>query len=267
MKYCFENITVDCPIYYYDVIDSTNTEAKRLATKGVLNGALGYEPDKVLVLAEAQTGGRGRRGRNWESPAGTSVYMSLLLRPEISPDRASMLTLVMGLSVVEGLKQELGVKTQIKWPNDVVLNKKKLVGILTEMGMTGMTMDYLVIGVGMNVNTVDFPEELVDKATSLQLECGYSVKREELITAVMRAFDRNYQKFLKTQDLTGLRERYEAVMVNQNQPVRVLQPGNEYEGTAVGINTMGELLVEKEDGTCEAVYAGEVSVRGLYSYV
>ena len=267
MKYCFENIKVDCPIYYYDVIDSTNTEAKRLAEKGVLSGALGYETDKILVLADAQTGGRGRRGRTWESPTGTSVYMSLLLRPEISPDRASMLTLVMGLSVVEGLEQELGVKTQIKWPNDVVLNKKKLVGILTEMGMQGMEIDYLVIGVGMNVNVVDFPEELVDKATSLLIECGHLVEREKLISAVMDAFDRNYQVFLKTQDLAGLRERYEQVMANQNQPVRVLEPGNEYEGTAVGINAMGELLVEKEDGTCEAVYAGEVSVRGLYSYV
>ena len=267
MKYCFENIATDCPVYYYDCIDSTNTEAKRLAAKGILESACQGSADKVLVLAEEQTGGRGRRGRTWESPSGTSVYMSLLLRPEISPDRASMLTLVMGLSVVEGLFGELGVKTQIKWPNDVVLNKKKLVGILTEMGMKGMAIDYIVIGVGMNVNTLDFPEELVDKATSLQLECGYPVERERLIGAVLKAFDRNYQEFLKTQDLTGLRERYEVVMANQNQPVRVLEPGNEYEGTAVGINTMGELLVEKEDGTCEAVYAGEVSVRGLYSYV
>ena len=88
-----------------------------------------------------------------------------------------------------------------------------------------------------------------------------------MITAVLRAFDRNYQVFLRTQDLAELREHYEAVMANQNQSVRVLQPGNEYEGTAVGINTMGELLVEKQDGTCETIYAGEVSVRGLYSYV
>lgn len=261
MNYCLENIKVDCPVYYYDVTDSTNTEAKRLAAKGFLGN------DKVLVLAETQTGGRGRRGRSWEAASGTSVCMSLLLRPEISPDRASMLTLVMGLSVVEGLLQEFGVQTQIKWPNDIILNKKKLVGILTEMGMKGMEIDYLVIGVGMNVNMVDFSEELVDKATSMRLELGYPVERERMITAVVKAFERNYQTFLETQDLSKLRECYEAVMVNQNQSVRVLQPGNAYEGTAVGINTMGELLVEKEDGTCEAVYAGEVSVRGLYSYV
>ena len=233
-----------------------------------MNGSLkDASSDKLLVLAETQTNGRGRRGRTWESPSGTSVYMSLLFRPQISPDRASMLTLVMGLSVVEGIRQEFGVQTQIKWPNDVVLNKKKLVGILTELGMQGMQMDYIVIGVGINVNEVDFPEELVDKATSLRLECGYCVEREKLIGAVLEAFDRNYQEFLKTQDLTMLKERYEAVLVNQNQPVRVLQPGNEYEGIAVGINRMGELLVKKEDGTCENVYAGEVSVRGLYSYV
>ncbi len=258
MRYHLENIDVGYPVYYYDVIDSTNTEAKRLAGKNL---------EKVLVLAETQMQGRGRRGRNWESPKGTSISMSLLLRPKISPDRASMLTLVMGLSVVEGLEQELGVQTQIKWPNDVVLNKKKLVGILTEMSLRGMEIDYIVIGIGINVNIVDFPEELVDKATSLQLECGYAVERERLITAALKAFDRNYQEFLKTQDLSNLKTRYEAVMANQNQPVRVLEPGNEYEGTAVGINTMGELLVEKENGSYEAVYAGEVSVRGLYSYV
>ena len=264
MSYCFENIEVDCPIYYYDVIDSTNTQARRLAMEGLLKND---SSDKILILAETQTNGRGRRGRSWESPSQTSVYMSLLLCPKISPDKASMLTLVMGLSVVEAIQQEFGVKTQIKWPNDVVLNKKKLVGILTEMGMEGIQMEYLVIGVGMNVNTVNFPDELVDKATSLRLECGYYIEREKLIGAVLKAFDRNYQEFLKTQDFTNLKERYEAMLVNQNQPVRVLQPGSEYEGIALGINRMGELLVKKEDGTCEAVYAGEVSVRGLYSYV
>ena len=280
MKYCLENIDANCPIYYYDVIDSTNTEAKRLAASGIFRemekGAffgncqrenISSGNDKILILAEEQMEGRGRRGRSWESPNGTSVSMSLLLRPEISPDRASMLTLVMGLSVVEGLWHAFSVQTQIKWPNDVIINKKKLVGILTEMGMQGMEIEYIVIGVGINVNVVDFPEELVDKATSLRLELGYPMEREKLITAILRAFDRNYQDFLKTQDLIVLQERYEAVMANLNQSVRVLQPGSEYEGTAVGINTMGELLVEKKDGTCEAVYAGEVSVRGLYSYV
>lgn len=259
MEYKLEEIQTGKAVYYYDVIDSTNTEAKRLAAAGACEG--------TLVLAEAQIAGRGRRGRSWESPKGTSIYMSLLLRPDISSDRASMITLVMGLSVVEGLEQAFGVKTQIKWPNDVVLNKKKLVGILTEMGLQGTKIDYIVIGIGINVNTVNFPEELVDKATSLRLELGYPVERELLIAAVMKAFEQNYQEFLKTQDLSGVKTRYEAVMANQNQPVRVLQPGCEYEGTAVGINTMGELLVEKMDGTCEAVYAGEVSVRGLYSYV
>ncbi len=258
MGYHLENIDADCPVYYYEVIDSTNTQAKRLALQGA---------ECFLVLAETQTGGRGRRGRCWESPEGTSISMSLLLRPDILTDRASMLTLVMGLSVVEALQQELGVHTAIKWPNDVVLNKKKLVGILTEMGLKGMAIDYIVIGVGINVSVVDFPKELEDKATSLQLECGYTVEREQLITAVLRCFDKNYQEFLKTQDLTGLRTRYESVMANQNQMVKVLELGHEYEGKAIGINNRGELLVEREDGSVEAVYAGEVSVRGLYSYV
>lgn len=193
--------------------------------------------------------------------------MSLLLRPEIRPDRASMLTLVMGLSVVQAIQQISGVEAGIKWPNDVVLNKKKLVGILTEMSARPEGIEYVVIGVGVNANTTDFPEQIVDKATSLKAELGKSIHRPTYIAAIIKTFEKNYQIFRQTQDLSGLMKDYEKVLLNQNQPVRVLEPGNEYEGIARGINNMGELLVEKENGRCEAVYAGEVSVRGLYSYV
>lgn len=246
-------------VYFYEEIDSTNTQAKRLAEDGA--------PSGTLVVSECQTRGKGRRGRSWESPKGEAIYMTLMLRPRIRPERASMLTLVMGLSVVQAIRNVQKVETCIKWPNDVVLDKKKLAGILTEMSAQMDYIEYLVIGIGINANMKEFPEELADKATSLLLELGHPVNRAELVAECMRCFEENYGIFEETQDLSGLTEEYQKVLVNLNQPVRVLEPGREHSGVARGINEKGELLVELEDGTVETVYSGEVSVRGLYSYV
>lgn len=246
-------------LIYLDETDSTNIQAGILARQGA--------PSGTVVLAESQTAGRGRRGRAWESPKESAIYMSLLVRPRIQPEHASMLTLVMGLSVVEGIRETEQIETQIKWPNDVVLNKKKIAGILTEMSMDGGEIAHVIIGVGVNVNTPEFPPELEDKATSFVKAVGRRVDRKRLTEAILQCFDKNYELFLKTEDFTGLKERYEKVLVNRNQPVRVLEPGNEYSGIAVGVNDRGELLVAKEDGSIQQVYAGEVSVRGLYSYV
>ena len=193
--------------------------------------------------------------------------MSLLFRPELRPVRDSMLTLVIGLSVTQAIRSNLGLQAQIKWPNDVVLNGKKLVGILTEMSAQMNYIEYLVTGIGINANLREFPEELEDKATSLQKEIGHKVNRSALIAECMEKIEENYEIFVKTQDLSGLMAAYQEALVNQDQQVRVLEPGHEYTGVARGINAMGELLVEKEDGTITEVYAGEVSVRGLYGYV
>ena len=246
-------------VYFYEEIDSTNTQAKRLAEEDA--------PSGTLVVSDCQVKGKGRRGRVWTSPKGEAIYMTILLRPQIRPDRASMVTLVMGLSVVQAIRNVLGLETSIKWPNDVVLNRKKLVGILTEMSAQMDYIEYLVIGTGINANMTAFSEELKDKATSLRMEMGRPVNRAALIAESMKCFEKNYEIFEKTQDLSGLMEDYQAVLANLNQPVRVLEPGHEYSGIARGINEKGELLVEREDGTVTAVYSGEVSVRGLYSYV
>ena len=246
-------------VYFYEEIDSTNTQAKRLAEEDA--------PSGTLVVSDCQVKGKGRRGRVWTSPKGEAIYMTILLRPQIRPDRASMVTLMMGLSVVQAIRNVLGLETSIKWPNDVVLNRKKLVGILTEMSAQMDYIEYLVIGTGINANMTAFSEELKDKATSLRMEMGRPVNRAALIAESMKCFEKNYEIFEKTQDLSGLMEDYQAVLANLNQPVRVLEPGHEYSGIARGINEKGELLVEREDGTVTAVYSGEVSVRGLYSYV
>ena len=222
---------------------------------------------RTLTTAETQTAGKGRRGRVWKSPEGTSVSMSILLYPDLEPAKAPMLTIVMGLAVVQGVQRALGVDTKIKWPNDAVLNGKKLCGILTEMSAQIDYINYVVIGTGINVNQMEFPEEIAEIATSLAIEMGHPVNRAKVVAAVLEAFEEDYEKFLEAGDLSGLKEAYEAVLANKDQPVRVLDPKEPFEGVALGITPTGELRVQKEDGTIAEVHSGEVSVRGLYSYV
>ena len=244
-------------VHFARETDSTNLWIKRLAKEGASEG--------TLALAEFQSAGRGRLGRSWEVPEGTSVMMSILLRPKFEPQYAPTLTLVMGMAVAKAVKS-LGFDVSIKWPNDVVVSHKKICGILTEMGVRDGKIDYAVIGVGINVNIREFPEEMADKATSLYLESGKEFDRSQIPGLVMEAFEKYYEKFAATCDLSGLKEEYESILANYNQPVRVLAK-EPYEGVARGITDGGELLVEKTDGTIVAVSAGEVSVRGLYSYV
>ncbi len=178
-----------------------------------------------------------------------------------------MITLVMALSVAQAVSETAGLTAKIKWPNDVVVNKKKVVGILTELTMETDYIQYLVCGVGINVNQMSFPETIAQTATSLYLEGGRQVNRAGLIEKVMERFEENYEIFLRTEDMSGLTEPYNRLLVNKEERVRVLDPKGEYDGLSHGINKMGELIVEKQDGSVENVYAGEVSVRGIYGYV
>ena len=250
-------------VSYKKETGSTNIDCKQLAAQGAPHG--------TLAVAETQVSGRGRRGRGWQSPAGESIYMSLLCRPDFLPDKAPMLTLVMGLSVAEAVERYTGLPAKIKWPNDVVVNGRKICGILTEMemGLETKEIESLVIGVGINVNNTAFPEELQQVATSLYLEGkrkGKRISRAPLVQYVMEAFENNYKLFLQTLDLSLLKERYNAYLANRNLAVKVLDPKGEYTGVAREIDDGGDLLVETEDGEVKKVYSGEVSVRGIYGY-
>lgn len=245
-------------VVYYETIDSTNNEAKRLAEAGELCN--------TLVLAGSQSGGRGRRGRAWVTPPGTAIAMSLLLHPQIAPEHASAVTLVMGLAVAMACRECLGIDARIKWPNDVVAEGRKICGILTEMSSEMDCIHYLVIGVGINANITEFPEELASTAVSLHTLTGKHIDRALLIAESVKRFAAYYETFLKTEDVSLMLEDYDAILAGKNEQVRVLEPGNEYSGTSRGINARGELLVEKADGTVVQVYAGEVSVRGVYGY-
>ena len=242
-------------------IDSTNNWAKEYAGSRIWMEK-GTDPDGTLFVAEKQTAGKGRQGRVWTSPPGENIYMSLLLwKPEIRALSASQLTLVMGLSVAQGMEALTGRKAGIKWPNDVVFSGKKICGILTEMRVQEGKPEYIVIGAGINVNQTEFPPELQDKAASVFLETGKKADRTLGIARVMECFEKNYRKFLRTEDLSLLKEDYESLLLNKDRQVRIIEKKGR------GINDQGELLVEDSYGNLKEILSGEVSVRGLYSYV
>ena len=218
---------------FLETVDSTNNYLKRAAEDGAVNG--------TLAVAEEQTGGKGRRGRSWETPKGTNIAMTILLRPEIRPEHASRLTLLMAMAVVRGIQKETGLQAGIKWPNDVVVDGHKVCGIL--------------------------PEEIREIAGSLKLSAGHPVARAGLIASIMEELEDLYEVFLKTEDLSALKDEYNRNCVTCGHEIRVLEPGHEYTGMTDGINDLGELVVKKADGETVCVYAGEVSVRGLYGYV
>ena len=221
-------------VYFAEKVDSTNSWIKRLSKEGAEHG--------TLAVAEFQSAGRGRFDRKWEAPEGSSIMMTILLRPEFEPQYASMLTLVMGLAVAQAV-DELGFKVSIKWPNDVVLSRKKICGILTEMGTNGTKIGYVLIGVGINVNLREFPEEMQDKATSLVMESGQEYDRNQIIGLVMKHFEEDYERFIQTCDFENLLEEYHRILANLNQPVRVLNGADSFEGVSRGIDTKGELLI------------------------
>ena len=239
--------------------DSTNRQARKLAEEGAPHG--------TLVAADSQSAGKGRRGRARASPRGVGVWMSFILRPELSPSKASMLTLVAGMAVVAGIRQISGLSPQIKWPNDAVVDGKKICGILTEMSTEEDSIRYVVVGIGINVNTESFPPEISDTATSLKLSLGHELKRAPLIGAVLKSFEQYYSRFMEYGDMTGLMDEYNEMLANRKRQVRVLDPHGSYEGMALGIDKEGCLLVKREDDSVSAVISGEVSVRGIYGYV
>ena len=214
-------------VHFAKETDSTNEWCKRMSKEGAEHG--------TLAVAEFQSAGKGRLGRRWTAPEGSSVMMSILLRPEFEPQYASMLTLVMGLSVAQAVK-ELDVEVSIKWPNDVVVSRKKICGILTEMGLENGKIREVIIGIGINVNLEEIQDDLKDKATSLYLETGKKYDRNRVIGLIMEKFEKNYEKFVKTCDLSLMLDDYNAMLANRSQPVRILDKRNPEEGIAIGID-------------------------------
>lgn len=246
-------------VLYFDTIDSTNTKAQELAEKGY--------PSGTLVVADKQESGKGRRGRSWVSPSGTGIFMTLMIKPDINPNNASMLTLVAALAVAKAITSVTGEKALIKWPNDIVVNGKKVCGILTEMNAQFDYINHIVVGIGINVHNESFPEEISQMASSLMIEAGGKrFHRAQIIAETMSYFEQYYDTFLKTQDLSALVREYDKLLVNRNKSVRVLDPKEPFDGKAMGITPKGELIVDTWESR-KLVSSGEVSVRGIYGYV
>lgn len=246
-------------ILFLEETDSTNLEARRHVRE---EGAHG-----LLVIAGRQTAGRGRRGRSWHSSSEGGIFMSLLLKPECRTEQASMLTLVAAEAAAEAAEEQCGQAVGIKWPNDLVMRGRKVCGILTEMTLDGREMEAVIIGIGLNVNMTEFPSEVAERATSLRLETGRMLEKEKIIGSFLEKFEKYYTIFLEDGDLKRIRPAYEQRLVNKDEKVRILDPGGEYEAHALGITPGGQLLVKREDGSEQEIFAGEVSVRGVYGYV
>ena len=246
-------------IRVFDTIDSTNEEAKRAALSGA--------PDGSLYVADNQSKGKGRRGRNWVSPKGKDIFFTLLLRPDLAPEDASMLTLVAALAGVNAAGRYTGADFQIKWPNDIIINGKKICGILTEMSLEMSEIDYVIVGIGWNLNRTEFDEDIKSMASSVLLETGHPVNRAGFLAVFVEEFMALYSRFLEQRDLGFCMGDYNRRLINIGREVKVIQKQEEFIYLSKGINERGELLVEDKQGNQKTILSGEVSVRGLYGYV
>ncbi len=251
---------------HYEEIDSTNEEAKRLAENGAIHG--------TLVVADYQSRGKGRRGKSWVSSKDDCVYMSIILRPDMETKYASGLTLVAALAVADGIDRLLSEqdeclegKTKIKWPNDVIINGKKVCGILTEMSGEIDYINYIVVGMGINVNSEQFPLEIAKIATSLKIESKKMQNRAKLIAYIMEALEEYYILYRKKNNLSLLLEQYNKKLINTNEKVKLIRKGEEQIRVALKVDETGALIVKDENDIEEKIISGDVSVRGVYGYV
>ena len=244
----------------FSELDSTNTYLKELALNGTADG--------TAVIAAHQTAGRGRMDRTFQSPAGKGLYLSVLLRPDLPPERFLPVTALAGVAACDAVENLCGVRPGLKWPNDPVLNGRKLAGVLTELVICEDGKPAIVLGIGVNVSQTagDFTPDVAAMATSLAAE-GIAVSREELAAALLARLDVMYQD-LKAGALDGWRQRYRMDCINLGKTVQLLHPdGRRETAEAVEIDEDFGLAVRLKDGREEVIRSGEVSVRGLYGYV
>lgn len=238
---------------FVPVVDSTNNLAKQLANEDCC--------EWTVVTCNEQTGGKGRLGRQWLQAQKEGVYMSVVLRPELVPQQAPMLTLVTGISVCEAVNELTGLKAGIKWPNDIVLNEKKVCGILTEMSAEADKVNYVVVGIGVNVNQSSFPNEIKDKATSIYMESKKNYRRKALICCIINKLEKNYKIFCSN-GFSDLRQCYLDKCININKYVCAKKNNQTIEGVAVDITCDGEIVIKTAENELINIASGEVSLRG-----
>jgi BirA family biotin operon repressor/biotin-[acetyl-CoA-carboxylase] ligase len=245
-------------IIHSEKLASTSTLAKEIAPQ---------QQEGTLVIAEEQTGGRGRLGRKWYSPRGGGIWASLILKPRIRPEKAYQLTQVAAVAVVKAIKETTGILAGIKWPNDIIINGKKVCGILTEMNAEADAVNHIILSIGLNVKPGegDMPLDLKDKMTFLDVERGFGVSRKGLLAVLLGELEKAYHAFLdKGFETVAADCRRFSVLLGRE--VRVEQMDRIFQGRAVEITGDGALLVETAEEKMEVI-SGDVSVRGVYGYL
>lgn len=258
-----ENIAYNLPtefigkkVIHLDTVGSTNDYAKEIGNK--VSGG-------TLIISEQQTKGKGRLGRVWKSKSGDGIWMSLIIKPKIEPYKTPFLTLVAGASVVKALSN-LDVEASIKWPNDIIVHNKKICGILTELSAEMERVNYVVIGIGINIKTIDFPDEIKEKATSLYKE-GYKLSRVDIVRQFCIEFEKLYKGYIldgNKQDTLELCRKYSAIIGKQ---VYVIKNNKRELVKCIDINENGNLIVKEKNGEIQEIMSGEVSIRGVKGYV
>ncbi|MDI6631257.1 MAG: biotin--[acetyl-CoA-carboxylase] ligase [Bacillota bacterium] len=239
------------PYRYYPVTSSTNDRAKELAQSGA--------PEGTVVVAEQQTGGRGRRGRSWHSPPG-GLWFSLLLRPDVAPAETQTLPLLLSVAVARGIEEYLGLHPDLKWPNDILLGGRKAGGILAEIGAETERVHHVVAGIGLNVNIASFPPELETTATSLQIQWGGKISRARLLGVLLAVIEEDYRRWCRT-GFAPFHAAYQKRCSFLGKEVAVVAAGGVLTGLAAGVDAAGRLLLSVPGGEVKRLSGGEVTVR------
>ena len=253
----------DCPwqVYLFSQLDSTNTALKRIAKEG--------SPAGTVIVADRQTGGRGRLGRSFISPGGAGVYLSALIRPDCAPMELMHLTCAVAVAMCDAVEAAFGFRPGIKWTNDLVVGSKKLGGILTELGLDPKTgrVEHAVLGIGINCGQTEaeLDGSIRDMATSVRMVTGRDPDRNRLIAEMVLALERMDRELLRCPAATL--ERYRRDCITLGQHVSIVRGDEVRHALALSIDAAGGLIVRYDDGRLETVTSGEVSVRGLYGYV
>lgn len=234
-------------IYYFDELASTMDVAHQLAIKNTQEG--------TVIIAEAQKAGRGRLGREWSSPKYKGIYFSLIIKPDILPQEVTLLTLLSAVSVCEAIKNVSGLDCQIKWPNDILIENKKVCGILTEINAESDLVHYVVIGIGINVN--NDKKNLIPHSTSLKEEKGSDINRIDLICGIFKSMERNYN-FFKKKQLETIINKWKEFSLTLGKRIRVSYHNRQLEGEAVDIDQDGSLLLRKDNGILQKISAGDI---------
>lgn len=258
------NLPTDFPwkdrIHWFDTIDSTNTRAKALGIQGAPHG--------TVLIADRQTGGRGRLGRSFHSPSGSGIYLSVILRPNCHASELMHLTCAAGIAMCDAVADVCKLRPGIKWTNDLVFGKKKLGGILTELSLDAAgNVNFAVVGIGINCRQLesDFPEEICSIATSLQMETRKAVEIPKMAAAMLIRLEEISQKLLPCK--LQIMEQYRRDCITIGQDISVVSGNTVRHGTAISVDKDGALAVRFQDGHTETVSSGEVSIRGMYGYV